>query len=248
MPAATNKYQPAPRFHTLRAIAVSGIVIAVASLLFHGFNGSVENMHADQRFQKALEGVSNPATQAMAHSLARSIEIRDGLRDHLARRLPMSRWHGQADQTVEFLTSLLLAAGGIAVLKRNPSAIPLLLGYAGLSIAQKLVNAAYLGLFEVPISRAYLETLIRLYPTDAALIRGVLDPLTAGPLYQLLFAAYPLLVAAVVLQPSTRTLLRPVEPLQDTDPVVPPGEPNREAKVVVRASETAWSSFDNPNF
>jgi hypothetical protein len=248
MPAASHRYQPAPSFHTLRAVALSGLAVAAVSLLFRGFSDSVENTQADQRFQKALEGVNNPATQAMARSLARSIEIRDGLRDHLARRLPASRWHGPADQAVEFLTSLLLAAGGVAILKRHPAAVPLLLGYAGLSVAQKLLNAAYLGLCEVPVSRAYLESLIRLYPADAALIRGVLDPLTTGPLYQLLFAVYPGCVAAVMLRPATRDLLRPAEPPAEAGAPVPPGEPNAEAKAVVRTGEAAWTSFDNPGF
>jgi len=163
-PLSSRKYRPAPEPTALRVVAFSGFVIAGTSLLFHGFGSTLDNTHADRRVQKALEGVENPSTQAMARSLARSIEVRDGLRDHLARRLPTSRWHGQADQAVEFLTSALLAAGGIAILQRRPVAVPVLLAYASLSVGQKLFNAAYLGLFEIPISRSYLESLIRLYP------------------------------------------------------------------------------------
>lgn len=246
-PPASHKYRPAPEPTALRAVAYSGFVIAAASLLFHGFSGGIDSTQADQRFQKALAGVENSATQAMAGKLARSIDIRDGLRDHLARRLPMSRWHGQADQTAEFLTSVLLIAGGVAILKRQPVAVPLLLAYAGLSVAQKLFNAAYLGLYEVPLSRAYLESLMRLYPNDAPLIHGVLDPLTTGPLYQILFAAYPAFVAAVALRPSTRTLLQPPEPPVAAEEL-PVEEPGRESPVIARAKASAWSSFENPSF
>lgn len=248
MPAATHTYQPATSFHTLRVVALSGFVVAAASLLARGVSDSVEGARADQRFQQTLNGVSNPDLQAMARSLGRSIEIRDGLRDHLVRRLPSTRWHGQANQVVDLLTSLLLIAGGVAILKRNRSAIPLLLGYAGLSVAQKLVNAAYLGLWEVPIGRAYLDSLIRLYPNDAALIRGVLDPLSTEPLIQLLFAAYPLFVAAVMLRPGTRELLAPSAIPLEASPSVPPSDPDRETKVVTRTGETAWSSFDDPGY
>jgi hypothetical protein len=246
-PSASRKYRPTPEPTALRVVALSGFVIAVTSLLFHGFSGTVDSTQADRRVQKALEGVENPSTQAMARSLARSIEVRDGLRDHLARRLPMSRWHGQADQGIEFLTSVLLIAGGVAILTRRSAAVPILLGYAGLSVAQKVFNAAYLGLFEVPISRSYLESLIRLYPGDAALIRGVLDPLTTGPLYQILFAAYPVFVAAMMLRPATRELLQPAA-TPPAEPALPADEPTHENAAVARAQASAWSSFDNPSF
>ncbi|MFO0809910.1 MAG: hypothetical protein U0746_14915 [Gemmataceae bacterium] len=246
-PQHSTRHKALPEPTTLRAIAFSGFVIAGTSLLFHGFSGTVDSTQADQRFQKALEGVNNPATQAMAKSLYRSIEIRDGLREHLSRRLPMSRWHGQVDQTIDFVTSILLVAGGVAILKRRPAAIPILLGYAGLSVTQKLFNAAYLGLYEIPISRTYLESLIRLYPTDTTLIRAVLDPLTTGVLYQILFIAYPAFVATAMLRSTTRSLLHPAELPPEEASATPSGADN-ESDAVIHTRQSAWSSFDNPAF
>jgi hypothetical protein len=215
MPSRT--YTP-PEPSTLRALAFAHIVIAGVCLLSQMLQTSVDSSRVDRQVQHALKGVENEQVRAMANTLRRTIDIKDGLRDHLARKLPISQWHGQANQVVDLCTSLLLLAAGVALLKRRPIAWQLSLGYAGVSLLQKVFNVAYLGLLEVPAARAYLETLQRLHPQESGLIQAVLDPIASGPLYQLLFAVYPILVGVVMLQPQIRQRLQTPE----TSPAPPP--------------------------
>jgi hypothetical protein len=247
-PTSSRRHRPEPpQANYLRTLAFAHFALAGLSLLFHGFNNTVESSQADQRFAKALESVDNPQTQEMRKVLQRTLDLREGLRQHLAVRLPMSAWHGQADQLVEVITSLLLVAGGVALLRRQPVARELNLAYVIVSLGQKLFNLAYLCLFEVPISKAYLESILRLYPGDAPLIRGILDPLTTSPLYQVLFAAYPILVGALMLNPRVVAQLRPAEVPMPADGL-PPEPLAGDGGAALNPASEAWTSFDRPSY
>jgi hypothetical protein len=243
----SNRYRVPPETNSLRALAYANFTLAAISLLFHAFNAAVEGTQVDRQFEQALKVVENPQTQEMRKALQRTLDIKEGLRQHLAVRLPMSTWHGQADQFVELVTSLLLIASGVALLKRLPAAWALCLAYAAVSLGQKVGNLVYLNWFELPISQAYLASMMRMYPADAKLIQSILDPMTTGPMYQILFAAYPLLVAAVMLHPNTAEKLQPQE--LPASPPPPTPEPFVQGSgALLKPPTEAWTSFDNPSY
>ena len=213
---------PHPEASAFRALAVAHLVIAGISLILMTLQSGVDSSQADRQVEQALKVVDTAETQAMRQTLRRTIDIKDGLRDHLTRKLPLTLYYGQVNQVVDLVTSLLLIAAGFALYRHQASAQPLSLAYASLSLLQKLFNLVYLGLCEVPIAREYLETVQRLHPQDAKLIQGILDPITSGPLYQVVFAAYPILVAVIMLRPQAIQQLQPTEP-EELPPPPPSG-------------------------
>src|SRR3954454_18824402 len=84
---------------SIRATAVAHFTFAGLTLAWLLLHGAVEE-GIDRGLASTLSTVDTPGAQAMRRTLERATEIRDGLRQHPARRVPASSWVGPLNQTV----------------------------------------------------------------------------------------------------------------------------------------------------
>jgi hypothetical protein len=219
----------------IRALAIGHL--AFAALLFGSafLNNTFEGSDLDKNLAASIGKIDSPQARSMQKTLERTIQVKDGLRKHLASRLPSSVWVTSLNQTVDVALALLLAGAGICLLQRQPLARPLSLAFAGVCLTQKLLMMGYLSLAEVPAATKYFEPLLRMYPKEADLFQGILGPIASGPAYQLLFAIYPLVVLALMWQPGMATALATTA---EPEPVRPPREVDVATRIVPPLSST----------
>lgn len=192
---------------TLRAIALGHFLFASFTFVALAIGNVVDGNGIDKNLAGAVANIDSPQAKKMKHILQRTGDIKESLQQHMSRRLPARRWVEPANQLVYVGLALLLLAAGSCVAQRRPLGRTLSLVFAGVCLTQQMIMMAWQQLAEVPTAGQYLEQLIRLYPNDGDLIRGILTPITNGPTFHLLIAVYPLCVLAIMLQPGVKELL-----------------------------------------
>lgn len=217
---STNQ-QPAISPLTIRFLAVGHFTFAVVVLAFAFVNGAVENGSVEQGLMKTLTAVDTQQALALKKTLQRTSEVKSGLNKFIAGRLPSSAWVNPLAQTVDIGLALLLFAAGTCLLQRHQLGRPLSLGFAAVSLTQKLGMIAYQLLGEIPLAKKYFEALFRMYPADADLFNGILGPITNGPIYLMVVAVYPVIVLAVMLRPGAQTALTQLANKTEPEPELP---------------------------
>lgn len=221
-------------------MAVAHFTFAILMLAFSVLHSAMDGSDIDKNMAATLANVDTPHAQAMRRNLIRTGELKSSLNNHLASRLPASKWVGPLNQTLDIGLALLLFAAGAYLMQRQPMGRTLSLIFAGICLLQKLATMAFELLLAAPISRQYLEQIGRMHPKDADLIQGMLSQFTSGPIYQLILAIYPLVVLAVMLQPGILDLLKPQIP----EPVLPPEIPPSQRLMSSTPVSTVGSSHD----
>jgi hypothetical protein len=206
----TKSYaEPTVSPYTLRAVAIGHFLFAGLTIAVVAARSVLDGTNIDQSFAGAVAHIDSPQAQAIRAKLQRTADLKDSLQKHLNRQVPSRIWLEPMNQTVNVGLALLLLAAGSCLSQRRPLGQKLSFVFAGVCLVQQLGMMAWQHIAEVPAARQYLEQLMRLYPNDAELIRGILTPINNGPTFHLLVAAYPLCVLAVMVQPGIKTLLQP---------------------------------------
>jgi len=181
----------------------------------------LDGTNIDKSFAGAVAHIDSPGAQAIRAKLQRTADLKTSLQQHMNRQVPSRIWLEPVNQTVSVGLALLLLAAGSCLSQRRPLGQTLSFFFAGICLTQHLGMMAWQQLAEVPTARQYLEQLIRLYPKDVDLIRGILTPISNGPTFHLLIAVYPLCVLAIMVQPGVKELLQPPLPQLERSAEIP---------------------------
>lgn len=198
--------------YTLRALAIAHYLYASFTFVALAIGNVVDGSGIDKELAGAVASINSPQAKSMKRTLQRTGDIKDSLKQHMSRQLPSSVWIEPANQTLNVSLAVLLLAAGSFLSQRRPIGRTLSLVFAAVCFAQQIGMMAWQQLAEIPTARQYLEQLIRLYPADVDIIRGILTPISNGPTFHLLIAVYPISVFALMVQPGVKELLNPAQP------------------------------------
>jgi hypothetical protein len=207
--------EPPSGLLTIRFLAIGHFTFAILTLAFAFLNNAFESGSVDQSLINTLTAVDTPQSNALKRVVQRSSEVKDGLKKYLNGRLPASKWIEPMSQTVDIGLAMLLFAAGSCLLQRRPLGRTLSLVFACICIAQKLLLIGYETTWAIPLTKKYFEPLMRMYPADANLFHGILDPMVNDPIYQFALAIYPVAVLIIMLRPGAKTAL--TAPSADSD-------------------------------
>jgi hypothetical protein len=220
---------------TIRFLAIGHFTFAILILAFAFLNSAFESGSVDQGLITTLTAVDTPQSNALKRVVQRNSEVKDGLKKYLAGRLPSSTWVGPLSQTVDIGLAMLLFAAGSCLLQRRVLGRPLSIAFACICLGQKFLLIVYETSFEIPLIKKYFEPLMRMYPADANLFHGILDPMTNEPIYQLVLAVYPVVVLAVMLQAGAKTALTTSLAKPEQLPEIPLPQPAMAQMPVLQA-------------
>jgi hypothetical protein len=198
---------------------VGGGIGLITTLLTAG----VQVMNSN-RAAAAAPAPSAVTAQDLGAALTRYIE------DHVPSYQALT--YGQL--AVSLVLDLLLLVGGVGLLNMRPWGRSLSLGYAGLSILNRLFGIVYGFAVVLPVTREYLQLVARQNPRLAGAVTGGEIGGIIGMVASFVFILYPIAVFIILLHPRVAAAFRgaglPPEPAEppdflDDDRPFRPGEP-----------------------
>jgi len=145
---------------------------------------------------------------ARAGQAGRPQELLQDMTRYVEENTPAAQAAQYGELAVDLVISILMIISGVGLLQMRSWGRALSIVYAVLSILLKLVIAVYAVAFRIPAVNEFISQHPNLKPDEALVLSYGKLGAVAGPIFDVLFMIYPIVVLVIMLRPSIAAAFR----------------------------------------
>lgn len=132
----------------------------------------------------------------------------DDIQKYMDQRIPHHQAMLYGGIIFDLCLSVLMIIAGLGLIQMRSWGRILSIGYACLSIVQKLVGIIYAFLVTLPVMNEFLDTLTNQAPETVIFVKTMRITITMTPILQLSYLVYPIVVLVVMYLPTVSAAFR----------------------------------------